>query len=258
MKKELQKLGLSEYKTRALAATLELGACSITQISRKSGLPTSKLYEIVSDLSRRGFVRVIQQRPLRIEPSEFETALKNYVESKKADLDAIHKELAALQTKSIAKTTQFEVVNSRDGFFVRVKSAVSSSKKEICAVVRNYRLDFDLKQRVSEFTKNGGRLRLIGPNVSADKTKYWIEAGAHIRFIDVPSTRFTVWDGQRTAIGFKDQSYDYFSLWINDSVVGKSFQKMFDEYWNDASASLYTTKKSQKHGRRKKPSGKAA
>jgi len=245
VKKELLKLGLSDYKARTLSTILELGNCTIPQIAKKSGLPTSKLYEIIQNLSSAGFISIISQKPITVQANDIKSTIRNHVNEKKAELEQIQQNIENMQFAQVSKATQFEVVNGRDAFFIRVKKAVSSSKKEICAIVRNYRLDFDLKQRIAEFTKNGGELRLIGPKVSSDKTKHWKEVGAKIRFLEVPSTRFTIWDGQKTAIGFKDQSYDYFSLWINDSVVGKSFQKMFDEYWEDAKGGTSATSKAK-------------
>jgi len=61
----LMRLGLTKYEALAYIALVQLGSGTVAEIHRLSGVPTTKLYDVLSRLESRGWVEVLRERPLR-------------------------------------------------------------------------------------------------------------------------------------------------------------------------------------------------
>jgi predicted transcriptional regulator len=61
----LIKLGLTEYEARAYEALVSIGEGGITDISQQSGIPRSRVYDIMDRLAVKGFAEVGAMKPLR-------------------------------------------------------------------------------------------------------------------------------------------------------------------------------------------------
>ena len=59
MEKELQEIGLSVGESKVYISLLKYGECSITQIIKQSSVSTSKVYDILNRLSKKGFISSI-------------------------------------------------------------------------------------------------------------------------------------------------------------------------------------------------------
>jgi predicted transcriptional regulator len=69
----LIKLGLTEYEAKAYVAMVSIGEGGITEISQQSGIPRSRVYDIMERLAVKGFVEVGAMKPLRyraVDPDE--------------------------------------------------------------------------------------------------------------------------------------------------------------------------------------------
>lgn len=63
--KVLRMLGLTEYEARAYITLLELGEAEASEISRSSGVPRTRIYDILSKLESQGLIQGIRgSRPI--------------------------------------------------------------------------------------------------------------------------------------------------------------------------------------------------
>src|SRR5512136_2578770 len=61
----LMQLGLTEYEARAYVAIVSIHEGGISEISQQSGMPRSRVYDIMERLAKKGFVEVGGTKPLR-------------------------------------------------------------------------------------------------------------------------------------------------------------------------------------------------
>ncbi len=61
--KALRELGLTEYEMNSYLALIDGGQTSASEISSKSGVPYSRIYDTLGNLERRGFIIVSKGRP---------------------------------------------------------------------------------------------------------------------------------------------------------------------------------------------------
>ncbi|MBI5586977.1 MAG: TrmB family transcriptional regulator [Deltaproteobacteria bacterium] len=87
------KLGLSEYEARAYVSLLAKNPATAYEIGKHSGVPTSKVYEVLKKLHDKGSVLVLDEGKTRryvpVEPEELLDRHKDLVESLRDDLSDI-------------------------------------------------------------------------------------------------------------------------------------------------------------------------
>ena len=89
----LKSLGLSEYESQAYIANISLVSGTGTELSLASNVPRSKIYEVLKSLEKKGFIEIIQGRPLKfnvIPPHEVFEKSRNQI---KEQLDDAENEL---------------------------------------------------------------------------------------------------------------------------------------------------------------------
>ncbi|MCX6668476.1 MAG: TrmB family transcriptional regulator, partial [Methanothrix sp.] len=59
----LRKLGLTEYEAKTYAALVGLGEATARGVHEKSGVPRTRIYDILRDLEGKGFVEFIHGSP---------------------------------------------------------------------------------------------------------------------------------------------------------------------------------------------------
>jgi sugar-specific transcriptional regulator TrmB len=63
--KELREIGLTEYEINALLALIDGGKMSASEISSRSKVPYSRIYEVLSRLEDREFIQIFKGRPTK-------------------------------------------------------------------------------------------------------------------------------------------------------------------------------------------------
>jgi sugar-specific transcriptional regulator TrmB len=81
---KLLQLGLTEYEAKTYTALLNTHLCTATQASEKSGVPRTRIYQVLESLQRKGWIRVYSGVPLLFKAIEprfvFEKVKEDYVE----------------------------------------------------------------------------------------------------------------------------------------------------------------------------------
>ena len=87
-KKSLEKVGLTSYEIRAYTTLIKDGESNASEISQNSGVPYSKIYEILGTLEEKGWIGSDGSRPTKY----FAKAPSNALETSKQNADAIFSE----------------------------------------------------------------------------------------------------------------------------------------------------------------------
>jgi sugar-specific transcriptional regulator TrmB len=103
-RKAMENLGLTGYEIRVYLSLLDRGSMTAADISKKSGVPYSKIYEVLNSLEEKGWLESGSSRPQKFFPKSPSTALgitrtrheNNFRESQ----STIVNELMPMYTKS--------------------------------------------------------------------------------------------------------------------------------------------------------------
>ena len=91
---DLEKLGLSEYESKAYVALLKCGSLNTNQLSKESGVPQSKIYDALYKLSQKNFVQVLDVRPKLFQANEPKKAIALLIRSRTAELEKMEKSIS--------------------------------------------------------------------------------------------------------------------------------------------------------------------
>ena len=64
-KKSLEKIGLTSYEIRSYTTLIKDGESNASEISQNSGVPYSKIYEILGTLEEKGWIGSDDSRPTK-------------------------------------------------------------------------------------------------------------------------------------------------------------------------------------------------
>jgi sugar-specific transcriptional regulator TrmB len=133
-KSELAILGLNENQGKAYLSLLEIGQGSILEISKKSGINRSMLYEIIEDLIKLGIVyRSVRGKKIRFVAREPEF-LQSMLEQKLQKFEKLLPELKNLATKGDFKPA-ITIHEGIEGIKQVYLGSIHSKEKKLYAFV---------------------------------------------------------------------------------------------------------------------------
>ena len=72
----MESLGLTSYEIKVYLSLLEAGSMTASNISKKSGVPYSKIYEVLNSLEDKGWLESDSSRPQKFFPKSPLTAVE--------------------------------------------------------------------------------------------------------------------------------------------------------------------------------------
>jgi len=159
---KLQRLGLTKYESLAYITLLKLGPSKATDITKESGIPHTRVYDVLSSLHRKGFVDVMQGSPRLYKPVNPEVVLEKIKEDfiedienlKEAFLDLYREvhgedlpEIWTIQgfdntverAEYVIRTAKHEVlINTPFEFLKLLKSEIRARKDVLFVIISNF------------------------------------------------------------------------------------------------------------------------
>ena len=128
----LQKLGLSQYESRAYVAALRHPHATAYELARDSGIPPSKIYEVVDRLQAKELLTAVEEqghsRYAALRPEE---ATARYRRSYEEILDTVDEQLQRLSLPPDEKDVQVRNLSGFGELLSRAGTIASSAKEEI-------------------------------------------------------------------------------------------------------------------------------
>ncbi|AAL80248.1 transcriptional regulator [Pyrococcus furiosus DSM 3638] len=88
---KLQKFGLTKYESLAYLTLLKLGPSKATDVTKESGIPHTRIYDVLSSLARKGFVDIVHGTPRLYAPVNPEIVLEKIREDLISDIERLKK-----------------------------------------------------------------------------------------------------------------------------------------------------------------------
>ncbi len=239
--KALRELGLTEYETSAYLALVDGGKMAASDISSESGVPYSRIYDVLGRLEEKGFIQIQRGRPtlyIAKAPTEVVRLVRLNLEEK---LDRSSK-LVVDELQPLYEEDQ--QVTSRDVFVIHGRSAILAKAIEMVNTAREQiklsvpSLDLETEDidaiidRVLDVrTKNVSVLTSDVP----ESMRNMIPNGFHIRTRERVFGAGLVVDERQTLImlagGEKQQ---YLGVYSNHAVFAAMASAYFDSLWQES------------------------
>ncbi len=127
---KLAELGLSGYEAKAYLSLLRENPATAYEVGKSSGVPTSKVYEVLKRLVEKGIISIIDEGRTRqyvpIEPEEFLNKHRNMI---KTVIDSLENELSNIKGKK--ELLYIWNITEYDYLVDKVRRMIESAKKTI-------------------------------------------------------------------------------------------------------------------------------
>ena len=132
----LQELGLNKRESICYIALLELGSSKIGAIVKKTGIPSSKIYEILDKLIKRGLASYVKIGKIKHYQSSDPKTLLNYIDEKKKNIEEILPKLLLKQKLSTKQSVEmFEGQKALFSLFINlIKDAKANEQYFIFSI----------------------------------------------------------------------------------------------------------------------------
>lgn len=131
----LKQLGLTEYQARVLYALLKRKSCKISDIASMSGVPNTRIYDVVAQLIDRKFVIQISNRPKTFRVRNVDQVLDSLLDEKTQEIQRIKEDIQMMKEffrfdDSVEETKLLNVDKVKD-LPSLLSEEFSKAKKEI-------------------------------------------------------------------------------------------------------------------------------
>ena len=140
-KRVLQDLGLTDYEIKVYLALHDGPGSQASEIGRLSEVPVSKIYEVLSNLERKGWVESQQtSRPAKYYPKSPSTALQAFKMRLERELKAneeylLRELMPKYERKETQERPEIWIIRGEYNILAKVRESIDRCKKELLAVV---------------------------------------------------------------------------------------------------------------------------
>ncbi|MFQ6064619.1 MAG: TrmB family transcriptional regulator [Candidatus Bathyarchaeia archaeon] len=132
----LREIGLTTYETQAYLALIESGVMTASQISERSDVPYSKIYETLNSLQRKGWIETKKGRPTRYypkSPSEaFQVTRLSLEEKIKGQKQTVIDELQPLyERREFREKPDIWILRGITSVLAKLQEMLDGAKKEL-------------------------------------------------------------------------------------------------------------------------------
>jgi HTH-type transcriptional regulator, sugar sensing transcriptional regulator len=157
--KKLLDSGFTEYEAKAYIALLGSGTATAYEIAKASGIPTSKIYEVISRLTEKGIILITNEKNknkyIPIEPEEF-------IENRRKQLDSTLTELKndLLNISSDSEISYIWNIHDYDYLISKAVRMIQEAKKSLLISTWNQEISY-LNDLLKEKQKKGIYISIV-------------------------------------------------------------------------------------------------
>src|SRR5881296_3857548 len=135
-RRALKEFGLTEYEAKVYVALVGSGALAASELSETATIPYSKIYEILGNLERKGWVETEQGRPSKYFAKPPSTALEfsrvrmeNTLKS--SQTDAMVELQPLYEKKGVQERPDIWIVRGQNNILDRIKETLGRTRREL-------------------------------------------------------------------------------------------------------------------------------
>ena len=135
-RRALKEFGLTEYEAKAYVSLVESGALAASELGRIASIPYSKIYEIIGNLERKGWVELEQGRPSKYYAKAPSTALESSrvrfeTTIRSSEADALEELQPLYEKKGVREKPDIWIVRGQDNILDKIKETLSRTRREL-------------------------------------------------------------------------------------------------------------------------------
>ncbi|MDG7002213.1 MAG: TrmB family transcriptional regulator [Nitrososphaerota archaeon] len=242
-KKILQDLGLTDYEIKAYVRLLSGPGVQASEVSKGSDVPVSKIYEVLGNLERKGWVESQNSRPTKYFPKSPSTALQALKMRMEAELksseDHLLSELMPLyEQKETQERPDIWIIRGDYNIIAKVTESIDRCKRELLAVVPSA-LNSVIELLIPALThvKSAGvNVMILMSGQISEKSASKIGSLAELRFKENMFGGGVIIDAREVVLllGKGSQNREDLAIWSDHAGLASFAKNYFDFLWKEA------------------------
>jgi len=236
-RKTLRDIGLTSYETRAYLALIESGVMTASQVSERSDVPYSKIYETLNSLQRKGWIETKKERPTRYypkAPSEaFQATRLRLEENIGLWNQAVIEELQPLyERREFREKPDVWILRGEASVLAKLQEMVGGAKKELMVAAPGFARGFVEAGvlMLSHLQSSGIDIRVM---VAGDWNAEELSVVGEVRVREGMFGGGVIVDG-REALLLLGEEKPTLVIWSNHIGLVKFAKDYFQQLWNTA------------------------
>jgi HTH-type transcriptional regulator, sugar sensing transcriptional regulator len=245
----LQNLGLTDYEIKVYLALLDTPASPASDISRVAEVPVSKIYEVLANLERKGWVESqASARPARYYPKSPSTALQGVRIRTERELKSneeylLQELMPRYSRKEAQEKPEIWIVRGEYNILAKVQETIDRCKKEILVVVPSALNDvIDLViPALTEINSAGVSVRIMISSQANIESLEKISKLSQLRLKENMFGGGVISDAKEIILllgggreGVADSSGSALAIWSDHAGLASFAKNYFDFLWNEA------------------------
>ena len=244
-RRAMENLGLTGYETKVYVSLLTDGAMTAQELSKKSGVPFSKIYEVVGRLEEKGWVESDGSRPTKLYPKSPATALeamrmRKENENKEKEAIIIDELMSLYERSGTKEKPEIWVLRGLYNIAAKVKEIIQNCEKELLlalpAVAESVAKPLQPTLRV--LSEKGVKITVLASESAAIDT---VKALSRIGEVRLKNSMFgggVISDGKQVVILLGAEkvgrNYEPLAIWAEHSGLASFAKEYFQYLWEDA------------------------
>jgi HTH-type transcriptional regulator, sugar sensing transcriptional regulator len=193
-RKSLEKIGMTSYEIRTYSSLLKAGELTASDLSQKSGVPYSKIYEVLGSLEEKGWIGSDDSRPTKYFAKSPSPALEATKQKAAADFKenetVILRELVPLYEKSgVSERPDIWVLSGIMNIASKILEMVENCRSEVLIAIPKAS-DALVKQALPKLRQLHDRGVSITILMSAEMEKEYLKAISRVASVKVKKGLF--------------------------------------------------------------------
>jgi sugar-specific transcriptional regulator TrmB len=242
-KRILQEIGLTDYEIKAYVSLLSNPGVQASGVSKGSDVPISKIYEVLSNLERKGWVESQNTRPTKYFPKSPSTALQALKMRMEAELksneDHLLSELMPLyEQKEIQERPDIWIIRGDYNIIAKVSESIDRCKKELLVVIPSA-LNSVIELLIPALTSvrsSGVNVRILMSGEISQKSVAKINTLAELRFKENMFGGGVIIDASEVVLllGRSSEGTDDLAIWSDHGGLSSFAKNYFEFLWKEA------------------------
>ncbi|HKR57585.1 MAG TPA: helix-turn-helix domain-containing protein [Candidatus Nitrosopolaris sp.] len=242
----MESLGLTGYEIKAYLSLVETGSASASDISKKSGVPYSKIYEVLNSLEDKGWTESDRSRPQKFFPRSPQTgleAMKMRIENDIKDNESlILRELMPVYEKrGIREKPEIWVVRGIYNIAAKVSEIIQTCQQELLIAIPKVAEDIarPVQPMLRMLHERGVKIAVL---VSEQTSVETVRAISRIADVRLKTNLFgggVIGDSRQVMIllgegRVNNGSFEPIAIWAEHAGLARFAKDYFHYLWADA------------------------
>lgn len=218
----LQRIGLSQYQSDAYLAVIEHGPLAAVDVAEKSGIPSSRIYDVLTDLEHEGYVTTFEREDRRYVQATEPSDLVNVLRQTGEQLSETAEDIEDVWEQNSIEDHQVNLVKQTDSTLERARAFIENANSSVDVAVTPSQY-YQLREALATAASNGAVVRVSLEDVSAEQID-GTQPVTQLRRREISGPFVAIVDRTYTCFSPNDRAASDYGLVVNDRILSFIFR----------------------------------